>query len=105
MIANRRTRGRASRRSSSRLPAIGGPIRQPGDVASRPRQTGNQASANRIVAQYEYDWDHRRCLLYRRSTAVIRQNDVDLEPDKLGRDLGNALGRPSDQRYSMATVR
>ena len=62
--------------------------------ASRSRQTGNQASANRIVAQYEYDWDHRRCLLYRRSTAVIRQNDVDLEPDKLGRKLGSALAAP-----------
>ena len=93
MIANRRRPGTTSRKSSSRLPARSVCLdRQSSDVAARPRQTCDQAAADRVDRQCKDDGDDRCRLLYCGDGGFRRDDDVDLQPDELGRDLGVALG-------------
>src|SRR5258708_14279831 len=67
-------------------------VRQPGDVAARSRKTGDQASACRVPRRREYDRNDRCRFLYRKGwNGFPRDNDIDLEPDEFGRDLGEAL--------------
>jgi hypothetical protein len=64
------------------------------DVAVGPRQAGDESVADRIVPEDKDDRDDRCRLLHRRGAEVVRKNDVDLKPDELGRDLGDAFGAP-----------
>ena len=92
MIANRRRPGSTSRKSSIRLPArsvdwIDRPVTLPpgrARIATKPLPTGSTASANTIgiveVACFAAG-----------TAASHRDDDIDLEPDELGRDLGEAL--------------
>src|SRR5258705_14001399 len=67
-------------------------VRQPGDVAARSRKTDDQPSAGRLPRPREYNRNDRCCLLYRKGwNGSPSDNDIDLEADKLGRDLGPAL--------------
>ena len=67
--------------------------RQAGDVAARSRQTRDEAGADRVARRREHDRDDRCRLLCREDCGgSSRDNDIDLEPDELGRDLGEALG-------------
>src|SRR5579863_3707202 len=67
--------------------------RQAGHVAARSRQTFDQASADRVSHNCGYDRDDRSRLLHRDGiVGPCRDDDVDPEPDELGRDLGDALG-------------
>ena len=93
MIANRRRPGTTSRRNSSFLPAsIRYLVRQTGDVAARSRQTRDQAGPDRVRRRREHDRDDRCRLLCREGwRGCHRDNDIDLEPDELGRDFGVAL--------------
>ena len=43
--------------------------------------------------------------LPRRLSGSRRDNDIDLQADELGRDLGQALDASFPQRYSIATLR
>ena len=71
---------------------IGRLDRQAGDVAARSRQTRDQAGADRVPRRREDDRDDRCRLLCRDDCRGSRRdNDIDLEPDELGRDLGEAL--------------
>ena len=71
---------------------IGRLQRQAGDVAARPRQTGDGAGAERVRRQREHDRDGRCRLRCGGECISARDDDIDLEPDELGRDLGEALG-------------
>jgi hypothetical protein len=81
--------------------------RQPGDVAARPRQVPDQAGAERIAGQGEYDW-YRGCGPFRCQGKRIsrKDNDIDFEADQFGRYLGGtlstSLGPPVFDRHSMA---
>jgi len=67
-------------------------VRQTGDVAARSRQTRDQASPDRIVYRREHDRDDRCRLLCREAwRGCRRNNDIDLEPDELGRVFCVAL--------------
>jgi hypothetical protein len=66
--------------------------RQARDVAARARKTGDEPGANRIVPQDKDDGDDRGRLLYCWGRAVVGNNGIDVEPDELDRDLGDALG-------------
>ena len=66
--------------------------RQAGDVATRPRQTGDEASAKRVRHRRKHDWDDRGRLFRCEDRRSRRDNNIDLEPDKLGSDLGETLG-------------
>src|SRR5262249_48555602 len=65
--------------------------RQAGDVATRPRQTGDKASAKRVRHRREYDWDNRGRLFRCEDRRSRCDNNIDLETDKLGGDLGETL--------------
>jgi glycine/D-amino acid oxidase-like deaminating enzyme len=66
--------------------------RQAGDIAARPRQGSDQASANRVPRRREDDRNDRCRLLCRDDCCGPRcDDDTDLEPDELGRDFGEAL--------------
>ena len=65
--------------------------RQAGDVAARPRQTGDEASAKRVRHRREHDRDDRGRLFRCEHRRSRRDNDIDLEPDKLGGDLRETL--------------
>src|SRR6516162_8140497 len=71
---------------------IGRLDRQASDVAARPRQTCDQAAADRVVRYCKDDGDNRCRLLYHGDGNSRRDNDVDLQADELGRDLGVAFG-------------
>jgi hypothetical protein len=93
MIANRRSRGdNLTQDFESLAGKIGLLVRQSSGVAARSRQTCDQAAADRIVRQYKDDRDDRRSLPYCWGGVSVRDNDVDLKADKLGRDFGDALG-------------
>src|SRR5262245_2353155 len=67
-------------------------LRQAGDVAARSRQVHNEAGADRVSRRHEDDRDDRRRLLGGNNwCAPPCHNDVDLEPDEFGGDLGEAL--------------
>ena len=94
MIANRRRPGTTSRKSSSRLPArsvcwIDRPVTLPpgrARLATRPVPTGSPATAKTI------GMTDVACFAAMTGAVAIRDNDIDLQPDELGRDLGVALG-------------
>src|SRR5262249_31478786 len=66
--------------------------RQAGDVATRPRQARDQTGSNRLARYCENYRDDRRRLLGNHDCGSRRRdNDINLAPDELGRDLGEAL--------------
>src|SRR5437899_9951998 len=56
------------------------------------RRTCDQAPANRVQRQHKDNRDDRCRLLCRWNRDTSRNNDIDVEPNELGRDLGVALG-------------
>jgi hypothetical protein len=67
--------------------------RHSGDVAARPRQTRDEAGANRVPRHCKDDRDDRCRLLCRNNRyGGVRHKSVHLKPDKLSRDLSGALG-------------
>src|SRR5262249_24615120 len=66
--------------------------RQSGDVATRPSQTSDEASAKRVSHRREHNRDDRGRLFRCEDRRSRRNNDVDLEPDKLDGDLRETLG-------------
>src|SRR5262245_13796738 len=71
---------------------IGALDRQSSDVAAWSRKTGDEAGAYRVVRHREHDRDDRcRPLCNDGSCGWRRNNDIDLEPDELGCNLGKAL--------------
>src|SRR5262249_30288449 len=68
--------------------------RKSGSIAARPRQTCDQAGADRVPG-HENDGDDRRRLLGGHDSDSRRcDNDINPAPDELGRDLGEALVAP-----------
>src|SRR6516164_9397157 len=80
MIASRRRSGTSSRKNPSRLPTVSV------DWSDRPVMLP--------PGRAEDDRDSRRRLLYRGDYAPRCDNDIDLQRDELGRDLGEALATP-----------
>src|SRR5262249_52034571 len=82
--------------------------RQAGDVAARSRQTRDDASADRIARRREHDRDDGcRLLGCEDWWGVMRENDIDLEPDQFGGDLSEALAAslgPANLDREIATV-
>ena len=73
-------------------PSIRYEIRQTGNVAARSRQTRNQAGADRVRHRREHDRDDGcRLLGGERHWRGHCDDDIDLEPHELGRDLGVTL--------------
>src|SRR5262249_32883127 len=67
--------------------------RQASDIAARPGQAGNKANGQGVPHPRKHNRDDRCRLLCREDLWRSRgDNDVDLEPDKLSRDLDEALG-------------
>src|SRR5262249_22038649 len=65
--------------------------RQAGEVAAGPRQTRDEAVPERVCCQREDDRYDRGSLLCRNDRyGCSGDNDIDLEPDELGRELGGA---------------
>src|SRR5262249_28877297 len=60
-------------------------------VAPGPRQARDEAAADRVVRCREYDWNDRCRLLGCEHRGSRRDDDINLAPDELGRDLGVAL--------------
>ena len=95
MIANRRRRGDNLTQEFELLAGkIGLQIGQAGDVAARTCQARHQARNDRIGCHRKHDRDDRCGLLYRVGGGSVGDDGVDLEADKLGRDLGGSLGAP-----------
>jgi hypothetical protein len=82
--------------------------RQPSDVAARSRQARDKACANRVASCSEDDGDDRCRLLCRPDCCGPRRdNDINLVPDELSRDLGIVLGasrRPANLDRDVAAV-
>ena len=71
---------------------IGGLARQPGDVTARSSQTSDHAGANRIGRRRKHDRDNRRGLLCGKDRwSVMRENDIDFQPNELGGELGGTF--------------
>src|SRR5262249_11214725 len=66
--------------------------RESSDVASRSCQTCYQAAADRVARQRKYDGDDRCRPLYYWHRGSVRENGVNFQADKLGRELRIALG-------------
>ena len=56
------------------------------------RQTCDEAGSDCVVRHREYGRDDRRRLFHCGDCLSPRDNDIDLKPDKLARDLGVAFG-------------
>jgi hypothetical protein len=67
---------------------IGLLVRQASDVAARARQARDQTGPKRVHRHCEDDGNNRCCLLCCDDRASRRNNDIDFEPDELGRDFG-----------------
>src|SRR5262245_709885 len=66
--------------------------RQAREVATRSPQTRDQTVADRVCRPREDDWDERcRPLCGYGCRGSRRKNDIDLEPNELGRELGVTL--------------
>src|SRR5262249_1438610 len=63
-------------------------------VAARSRQCPHGTAANWVRRYGEDDWNDRCRLLCREDCTSHRDNDIDLEPDELGCDIGEALAAP-----------
>src|SRR5712671_5023772 len=71
---------------------IGSLERQAGDVTARPRQTHHETIADRVPCQREDDrYDRCRPLCCQHWCGSGSDNDVNLEPDKLGCDLAKSV--------------
>src|SRR5262249_1823244 len=67
--------------------------RQPSDVAARSRQTVDKSVWDRVPCRGKHDrYDRCRLLCREDLWGSRRDNNVDLEPDEVGRDLSEALG-------------
>ena len=66
--------------------------RQSSEVAARARQTGNEATAKRIRHRRKHDRDDRGRVFHCEYRRPRGDNDIHLEPDKLGGDLRETLG-------------
>src|SRR5262249_38679316 len=74
---------------------IGRLTREPRDVAARARKTGDDAAADRIARGREHDRNRRcRLLCCEGSWSVVSDDDIDLEPNKLVREIFQTLGVP-----------
>ena len=65
--------------------------RMPGDIATRPRQSRDEAFADRITTESHYDGDRPRCLLggsYRWGRRG--DNHIDFEPNDLRGEIGKS---------------
>src|SRR5260370_5099532 len=91
--ARREMVGNASLKSWRRLPCkSGGWKSSPGDVASGPRDAGDEPVADRLFHGRYDDWNSLRCLLSGQSCCGIRcDDDIDVETHGLGRKLREAL--------------
>jgi hypothetical protein len=69
-------------------------VRQAGDITAWPGETRNEAAANRVRRYRKDDWDDRCRPLCLRNAASTRYNDIDVESNKLRRNLGDALAPP-----------
>src|SRR5262249_32629399 len=91
MTANWRKEGIISRNSSSRLPTSSvdwaeSPVTLPPGRA--------RLVTTPVPRQREHDRDDRGGLFCRSDRSSRRENDIDLESNELGRDLGKAFGAP-----------
>ncbi len=71
---------------------IGRLERESSDVAARSCQICYEAAADRAACQCKYDGDDRCRPLYDGDRGSVGENGVDFQADKLGCDLGIALG-------------
>jgi hypothetical protein len=91
-IANRRTWNNFAHEFDPLASSVGELVRQAGDVATWSRQTVDDADANRVRHRREHDRNDRRPLLCRENICgCVRNDDIDLEPDEFGDDLGGTL--------------
>jgi hypothetical protein len=68
--------------------------RRSGGIAARSGQALDKAGADRIGRHRKHDWDDRCCLLNGTNCASRRDDDIDLEPHELGREVGVAVVAP-----------
>jgi hypothetical protein len=102
-VAHDRQPAKIADNLAQKLETLAGSIglldRQASNVASGAGQAFNYAGANRVHLRSEHDRDEHCSLLCCEDWCRCpRDNDIDLEPDELGRDLAIALGtclRPS----------
>src|SRR5262249_40868319 len=67
--------------------------RQTSNVAARSRQTVDKSVGDRVPCRRKHDrYDRCRLLCREDLWGSRRDNNVDLEPDELGRDLSEAIG-------------
>jgi hypothetical protein len=92
-IASRRIPGRISRKSSSRLVAISVDCSE-SPVMLPPGETRDETRANWVVRYCEDNRNGCRHPLCPEEYASRRDDDVNLEPDELARDLGSAFVAP-----------
>src|SRR5262249_52969394 len=72
---------------------IAGLVRQASDVAAWSREVRDEAGSDRIACSRKDDGDDRcRLLRSQDSWGRVGKYDIDLQPNKLGRDLAVALG-------------
>ena len=68
------------------------------DVAARPREAGDDARGNSVADAHHDDGYRCGSLLGRKgSRCASGHEDVNLEPDQLGRQVGEAIKLPSAQ--------
>src|SRR5262245_3791857 len=83
--------------------------RQAGHVTARPRKTRDDTRADRIPYHRKDDRDEQCCLLCQDGCwGSVRENNIDLEPDEVGCDLGVALATslgPAILDRDIATLR
>src|SRR5262249_53781407 len=70
-------------------------IAQPGDVSSRSGEAGHESGPDRVAGRRHDDRDRARCVLGSQGPErPPGHDDVHLEPDQLGYELGEPLGPP-----------
>jgi len=73
---------------------IGELNRQAGEIAARSRKTRNQTAADGVRQNHRHNRDRRGSLLCREARPSRREDDIGLELDKLGGNLGETLVAP-----------
>src|SRR5262249_12853575 len=104
--------GAPAQRIAQKFETLAGSLRllerQTGDVATRSRQTRDQAGADRVPRRRENNGDDRRRLFGSHDSGSRRcDNDINLALDEFGGDLGGALVaslRPSILDCDGATI-
>jgi hypothetical protein len=67
-------------------------VRQARHIATRARQAGDQPGADRVPRRRKDDWDRRGCILSGDDwRGTRRDDDIDPEANKLGREFGVAV--------------